>query len=69
MTSVRTVQAFVDVGLPVFLTLVDGRTATVLLVDVEDYRAVSKYGSRFLLSDIASIELADGLSDGRRQWR
>jgi len=69
MINMRTVQAFVDAGLPVFLTLADGRTATVLLVDVEDYRAVSKHGSRFLLRDIARIELADGLSDGRRQWR
>ena len=69
MISVQTVQAFVDAGLPVHLTLVDGRTATVLLVDIEDYRAVSKYRSKYLLSDIASIELADGLSDGRRQWR
>jgi len=69
MISPLTVQAFVDAGLPVLLTLKDGRTANVLLVDVEDWYAVSKYRSKYLLSDIASIELADGLSDGRRQWR
>jgi hypothetical protein len=64
MTSVQTALAFVDAGLPVFLTLADGRTATVLLVDVDDWYAVSKYRSRFLLSDIASIETADGMFSG-----
>ena len=69
MTSVRTVQAFVDAALPVHITLKDGRWASVLLVDIVDACAVSKHGLMFPIFDIASIELADGLSDGRRQWR
>jgi hypothetical protein len=70
MMSVDAVQRFVDAGRPVVVSWADGAgSATVLLVDIVDGFAWSKHGMKFWLYEITSVVRADGLSDGRRQWK
>jgi hypothetical protein len=68
--NVWDIQKFVDAGESVVVSWSKGAaSATVLLVDIVDGCAVSKHGMRFRLDEITSVVRADGLSDGRRQWR
>jgi hypothetical protein len=55
------VRRFIDDKVPVFLTLDQGATATVLLVGIERNHAVSKRGLRFPIENITEIRRSDGL--------